>query len=195
LLKLEHHTCLSRASRTGSPGAPSRWSDTCYGETPTDQHIIYNIQKGLFGTRVVLCKRLISTCPGVPLPLPRPPKEKNYPQPTQNVFPSNFPSPVLCPRDRSHRQSLSTSPVQRTPAKGFTPSNPRTSKRPRVDATKNTNLKPACHRTGTTTVTRPTQKVTYVIRGSSFPPQESDPTKRARATFPKPTQLRRESSQ
>ncbi len=30
----------------------------------------------------------------------------------------------------------------------------------------------------------PTQKVTYVIRGSSSPPQESHPTKRTRATFP-----------
>ncbi len=123
---------------------------------------------------------------------PLTPPKKNYPQPTQNVSPSNFPSPVLCPRDRSHRQSPSVSPVQRTPAKGFTP---RTSKRPHVDVIKNTNLKPSCHRMGTTTVTRPTQKVTYVIRGSTFPPQESDPTKRARATFTKQTQLRRESSQ
>ena len=33
-------------------------------------------------------------------------------------------------------------------------------------------------------MTSPTQKVTYVIRGSSSPPQGSHPTKRARATFP-----------
>jgi hypothetical protein len=35
------------------------------------------------------------------------------------------------------------------------------------------------------TVECPTQKVTYVIRGLSSPPQDPDPTKRARATFPK----------
>ena len=35
------------------------------------------------------------SCPGVPLPLPRPPKKKN-PQPIQNASPSNLPSPVRC---------------------------------------------------------------------------------------------------
>jgi hypothetical protein len=59
-----------------------------------------------------------------------------------------------------------------------------------VDTIKNTHLKPSCHRTGTKTVAHPTQKVTYVIRGFSSPPQEPDPTKRARATFPKQTQPR-----
>jgi hypothetical protein len=59
----------------------------------------------------------------------------------------------------------------------------------------NTDLKPSCHRTGTTTVTWPTQKVTYVIPGSKSSPQESDPTKRVRTTFPKQRQPRRLSQQ
>ena len=66
---------------------------TCCSETPTVQHIIYNIHTGLFGTRIVLRKRLSITRSGVPLPRPRPPKKKinNLPK---NVSPSNFPSPV-----------------------------------------------------------------------------------------------------
>jgi hypothetical protein len=76
----------------------------------------------MFGTRIVLRKRLIITHPGVPLPLPHTPKKKinNLPK---NVSPSTF--PVLCPRDRFHRESPSVNPVQRTSGKGSTP---RTSK-------------------------------------------------------------------
>ena len=68
-----------------------------------------------------------------------------------DVFPpktsphQSFPSPVRCRRDRSHRQSPSANPVQRTSAKGSTP---RTSKRPRVDAIKNALFESSCHWAG-----------------------------------------------
>ena len=42
-------------------------------------------------------------------PSPAPPRKK-HPCPTQHVSPSNFPSPVFCPRDRSHSQSPSVNP-------------------------------------------------------------------------------------
>jgi hypothetical protein len=45
-----------------------------------------------------------------------------------------------------------------------------------ISAVKNTYLKPSWHRTGTTTVTSPTQECEYVVRGS-FTHQESNPTK------------------
>ena len=60
------------------------------------------------------------TLSGVSSP-PLLPFKKKHPQPTQNGSVSNVPSPIHCPRDRSHDQSPSTNPVQRTPAKGFTP--------------------------------------------------------------------------
>ena len=52
------------------------------------------------------------------------------------------------------------------PCKGFTP---RTRNRPCVSALKNAYLKPSHHHTGTTTVTRPHQNLTYVIRNPAPP--------------------------
>ena len=91
------------------------------------------------------------------------------------------------PRDRSHDQSPSTNQLC-GPHRGFVSG---TNKWTRVSTVKNTNLKPSFHRVDTTTVEWPTQKVTYVIRGSCSPPQESDPTKRATATFPTTNPTRR----
>ena len=113
---------------------------TCCSETPTAKYIIY---KGLFGTRVVLRKPLRNTRPGAPLPSPAPPRKKINILP--KTSPSSLSSPVRC-RDRSHRQSPSANPVQRTSAKGSTP---RTSKRPRVDAIKNALFESSCHCAGT----------------------------------------------
>jgi hypothetical protein len=62
-------------------------------ETSTVQHIIYNIKTGLFGTRVVLRKRLDSRALEFLFPSPAPPR-KNIHNPPKNVSPSNFPSPV-----------------------------------------------------------------------------------------------------
>ncbi len=53
---------------------------------------------------------------------------------------------VDCHRDRSHSQSPSVNPVQRTSTEGSTP---RTSKRPRVDAIKNALFESSCHCAGT----------------------------------------------
>ena len=47
--------------------------------------------------------------------------------------------------------------------------------------------KPSYHPTETTTVTRPNQNVTYVVRESWPPHQGSDSTKRARGTIPTPS--------
>ncbi len=52
-------------------GPPSWWSEDMLQRNP--HYSTYNIHPGLFGTRVVLRKRLNSTRPGVPHPLPRPP--------------------------------------------------------------------------------------------------------------------------
>ena len=93
----------------------------------------------------VLRKLLSNTHPGAALPLPRPPKKKDQ-QPPPKRLPSSLSSPVRCRRDRSHRQSPSANPVQRTSAKGSTP---RTSKRPRVDAIKNALFESSCHCAGT----------------------------------------------
>jgi hypothetical protein len=121
------------------------------------------------------------------LPRPRPPPDKGPKEKPSTTHPKRPPHqisslPVRCPKDRPHGQSPSTNPVQRTPAKGFTP---RTRNRPCVSAVKNTNLKLSLHRTGTTTVERPHQNVTYVIR-ESCPHQGSSSTKRARASIPTP---------
>jgi hypothetical protein len=74
------------------------------------------------------------------------------------------PSPVRCPRDRSHRQDPICESSVSDPCKGFPP---KTSKRPHVDVIKNTSDESSCHCTGTTTVVHSNQNVTYVIRESS----------------------------
>ncbi len=81
--------------------------------------------------------------------------------------------------------------MQWTLGKGFTP---RTRKRPRVDVIKNTHLKPSCHCTGTMTMTSPTQKVTYVIRGSCSGRNQIQQNEQEQHS-PKQTQPRRVSTQ
>ena len=142
----------------------------------------------MFGTRVVLQKRLSITRPGVPLPLPRPPKKK-----TSTSYPKTSPHQISHHQCADPRIDSLGSPhpcvqVQRTPAQGSTP---KTRKRPRADAVKNTHLKPSCHRTGTTTVPRPNRNVTCVIRGSrSWSHQEPHPSKQAGANIPPPSAIR-----
>jgi len=88
---------------------------------------------------------------------------------------------VYLSRHRSHRQDPIRESSAADPSKRIPTQNQQT---PRVDVIKNTHLEPSCHCTGTTTVVHPNQNVTYVIREPRSPPQESDPTKRARVTFP-----------
>jgi hypothetical protein len=147
-------------------GHRSRWSDVCFSETPTAQYIIYNIKRAVWKTHVVQRKKhtMLNVSWSFLFTSPAPPRKK-HPRPTQNVSPSNFPSPVRWPRDRSHSQSPSTNPVYRTPGKGFTP---RTSQRTRVVTIKNTDLKSSCHRTGTTTVMCP--KSECDLRYQRIPP-------------------------
>ena len=113
--------------------------------------------------------------------LPRAKKKiNNLPK---NASPSNLPSPVYLSRHRSHRQA----PIHKSSASDYCKGSiPRTSERPRVDDIKNASVEPSCHCTGTTTVVRPNQNVTYVIREPSSPPQEPDSTKRPRAIIPPP---------
>ena len=121
-------------------------------ETSTAQHIIYNIKTGLFGTRVVLRKRLDSRALEFLFPSPAPPKKK-HPQPTQKCLPIKFPI-TSAPRDRFHGQSPSANPSASDPCKGLPP---KTRKRTRAGSIRNAHLKPSYHRTGRTTVVRPAQ--------------------------------------
>ena len=115
-----------------------------------------------------------------------PPRKKinNLPK---NASPSNLPSPVYLSRHRSHRQA----PIHKSNVsdycKGFIP---RTSERPRVDTIKNTHLKPSCHRTGTTSVELPKPECDLRHQRILPPPQEPDPTRRARANIPPPNATR-----
>ena len=116
---------------------------------------------------------------------PRPPKKKNQ-QPTQKMSPhQTSPSPVRCPRDRSHRQAPIRESSASDPCKGFPP---KTSKRPRVDAIKNLSVEPSCHCTGTTTVVRSNQNVTYVIRDALRTTKSH--LKTSRSTIPPPIAMR-----
>ena len=124
-------------------GTPFRDGLEDCSDTTTAQHIIYNTKKGCLQP-AVLRKLLSNTHPGAALPLSRPPKKKRSTT-SPKTSPSSLSSPVRC-RDRSHRQSPSANPVQRTSAKGSTP---RTSKRPRVDAIKNALFESSCHCAGT----------------------------------------------
>ena len=65
---------------------------TCCSETSTAQHIIYTYTQGcseLASSCETSSHRLCITRPGVPLPLPRPPKEENQ-QPPQKRLPINL---------------------------------------------------------------------------------------------------------
>ena len=119
-------------------------------ETSTAQHIIYNIKTGLFGTRVVLRKRLDSRALEFPLPLPLLPR-KNIHNPPKKCIPIKVPITSV-PRDRFHGQSPSANPSASDPCKGLPP---KTRKRTRAGSIRNAHLKPSCHHTGRTTVTRP----------------------------------------
>jgi hypothetical protein len=142
---LKHHTRLPRTSEDrGTPFHDGL--KTCCSETSTVQHIRYNANRAVWNP-LILRKLLSNTYPGAPLPLPRPPKKKSN-NPPKNVSPSNLPSPVNCPRDRSHRLAPIRDSSASDPCKGFPP---KTSKRPRVDTIKNASVEPSCHRVGTST--------------------------------------------
>ena len=121
---------------------------TCCSETPTAKYRIYN--RAVWNSRRP-AKTSQQHAPWSSSSLPRPPKKKDQ-HPPQKTSPSSSSSPVRC-RDRSHRQSPSANPVQRTSTEGSTP---RTSKRPRVDAIKNALFESCCHCAGNSDGLAPT---------------------------------------
>jgi hypothetical protein len=146
-VEVEQQTCLPRAIEDRGP--PSRWpEDMLQRNFHCPTYNIY-IHPGLFGTRIVLRNIVSSSLHYAPWssssPPPPPQRRKSTTSPKTSPHQS-CPSPVHCRRDRSHRQSPSANPVQRTSAKGSTP---RTSKRPRVDAIKNALFESSCHCAGT----------------------------------------------
>jgi len=138
LLKPETSHASAQGVR-GSKKPLSRWPEDMLQRNLHCSTYNINIHRGCLEP-AVLRKLLSKTRPGTPLPLPRPPKKKRSTT-SPKTSPSSLSSPVRC-RDRSHRQSPSANPVQRTSAKGSTP---RTSKRPRVDAIKNALFESSCH--------------------------------------------------
>ena len=87
LSKLEQHTCTVQGLE--DRGHPSRWSEVMCSETSTAQHIIYNINRAVWNSRRP-AKTPRQSCPGVPLPLPHPPKKKIHNLP-RNTSPSRLP--------------------------------------------------------------------------------------------------------
>jgi hypothetical protein len=176
---LKHRTRLPRASE--DRGTPFRDGlKTCSRESSTTQSIIYNTNRTIWSPLVLrkTSQQDASWSSSSNLPSPQEKRSTIYPKTSPHqISHHQCTYPDIDPKGKPP----STNPVQRTPGKGSTP---RTSKRPRVDVIKNKHLKPPCHYTGTTTVVYPNQNVTYVIRKPSSPPQEPNPTKRARATFP-----------
>ncbi len=93
-------------------------------ETPTAQHIIYNIHPGLFGTRVVLRKTSELYDHWSSTSLPHPTQKKNIHVLPKNVSPSNFPSPVCWPKDRFPGQTPSVNPSAADPCTRIHTQNP-----------------------------------------------------------------------
>ena len=109
---------------------------------------IYNININTKGCLELASSAKTSrqSCPGVPLPLPRPPKKKIH-NPSK-MPPHQISHHPCAARDRSHRQAPIRESSASDPCKGFPP---KTSKRQRVDAIKNAHVEPSCHRAGTAT--------------------------------------------
>ena len=85
---------------------------------------------------------------------PPPAPKKKHPQTTQKCLPIKFSITSVPTWDRFHGQSPSVNPSASDLFKGFPPK-PR--KRTSAGSIRNECLKSSCHRTGRTTVTRPTQ--------------------------------------
>ena len=157
-VEVEQQTCLPRAIEDQGP--LSQWTEDMLQRNFHCPTYNINIHTGLFGTRIVLRNIVSSSLHYEPWssssPPPPPQRRKSTTSPKTSPHQSS-PSPVRCRRDRSHRQSPSANPVQRTSAKGSTP---RTSKRPRVDAIKNALFESSCHCAGTATGSfqQPSQK-------------------------------------
>ncbi len=101
-------------------------------------------------------KLLSNTHPGVPLPLPRPPK-KNIHNLPQNAS-SSRPPHHQCADPGA--DSLSSPHLRINCADLAEDSCPGTNKRPRVCTVKNTHLKPSCHRAGNNDQAFPTPNAT-----------------------------------
>jgi hypothetical protein len=72
---------------------------TCCSEKNTAQYIIYNINRAVWNSRRP-AKTSRQSCPGVPLPLPRPPKKKTstfYPKTSPLNFHHQCPDPRIDP--------------------------------------------------------------------------------------------------
>ena len=116
LSKPEQRTCLPQGNE--ERGHLSRRPEAWNSETSTAQHIIYNKYWAVWNSRR-LRNAPQQSCPGAPLPLPRPPKKKTN-NPPENASPST-----------SHHQCApgidpigkppSANPVHRTHAKDSHP--------------------------------------------------------------------------
>jgi hypothetical protein len=109
-----------------------------------------------------------------PLPLPRPPRKTihNLPKtpPHQDFLITNAMTQGRCPEQSPSRINCADLGEEFVPG---------TNKRPPVSIVKKSHLKPFCHRTVTTTVTRPPKTLVecdYGVRGSCCHP-ETNPTK------------------
>jgi hypothetical protein len=139
---------VSAKGNRGSRNPFARPEDVCSEKNHCTINNIY-INTGLFGTRIVL-RNIVSSSLyyatwSSSSPSPPPQRRKSTTSPKTSPHQS-CPSPVRCRRDRSHSQSPSANPVQRTSPKGSTPS---TSHRPRVDTIKNALFESSYHCAGT----------------------------------------------
>jgi hypothetical protein len=179
---LKHRTRLPRASE--DRGTPFRDGlKTCCSETSTVQRIIYNTNRAVWSSLVLRKTSQQDTLWSSSSP-PPPPQEKNQ-QPTQRCLPIKSSITSVCSRDRSHREAPIRESSISDPCKGIPP---KTSKRPRVDTIKNAPVEPSCHCTGTTTVVRSNQNVTYVIRDALRTTKSH--LKTSRSTIPPPSAMR-----
>jgi hypothetical protein len=85
-----HHT---HCSGFRGPGAPSRWSDKCYSETPTAQHVIYNIKRAVW-----------NSCSPAKTPQQYVPWSSSFPPPTPRRKKPIHNLPKTPPHQISHHQ-------------------------------------------------------------------------------------------
>jgi hypothetical protein len=118
VVEAEQRMCLPRTIEDRGP--PSWWTENmCGSETPTVKYIIYNINRTVWNS-CRPAKTSQQSCPGVPLPLPRPPPKK-----TSTFYPKmsdlNFHHQCADPRIDPIGKPPFANPVHRTHAKDSHP--------------------------------------------------------------------------